>query len=627
MSLRDDQDGLHCFANGTLRDVCVLWEPNLLGLCDSEIVGLSRVFAILPAGQSPVCLRGFPSTLFNVVTEWCVTQGRPKPVFVSEYTPKVFKDHVQEAGKNGLNALDCFSLLEYLLLRLHRALNQSWLLRLATLRRCVQQRDIPFSSLSVVLDEIVSHWGDIKLFLGKGVVVSTSRSKVPQDLSQMVLADDQILPRLCVLEVLVLCFMANFEKQFVTEITDYSCRNYAEFCFFYWSLLNKVKKLSDLPEIDAWSDYVGKPLTTWPNLAYVECLAGEPIVVKALTGCTVTVRRSFLRESHSLLMSFLRVVNESAFMNSRVSSSLSCFSSDMLLLGEESYAVELFRGLVAFYQECGRLTAVEAEGSCNEFKSVLVELRRRNCRIVSTIKDTFSFMRESEAFSCRDHLSRVVQLSSVLVVPREVSYPELDISLSGVAVPSKILTSAILSVQSYVSFSGFSSGELLTKDCLDNLKANLPVGKNFIDDATFSPWTPVYQHCRQELYRRLRDCFDAYFLERLDDWGHRLGSLSKLWVAGAGGSSVSPSAEAAVAIPQASSSVLCDAARTKGVSPGTPPPSSAVAIDKSLLLCSPVRSSDVTRVLQQRRQERKEMASSGQSPSNSSRDKKKGGKR
>ena len=57
----------------------------------------------------------------------------------------------------------------------------------------------------------------------------------------MVLADDHILPRLCVIQVLVLCFMANFEEQFVAEITDNSYRNYSEFCFFYWSLLSKVK--------------------------------------------------------------------------------------------------------------------------------------------------------------------------------------------------------------------------------------------------------------------------------------------------------------------------------------------------------------------------------------------------
>ena len=235
---------------------------QLPGLFDSEIVGLSRIFAILPAGQSPVCLRGFLSTLLNVVTEWCVSQCQPKPVFITEYTPKVFKEHVQEAGKNGSSALNCFALLEYLLLRLHRALNQPWMLGLATLRQCIQQRDVPFASLSVVLEEIVSHWKDIKVFLGDGSVVSTSRSKIPQDLSQMVLADDHILPRLCVRQMLVLCFLSNFEKQFVAEVTEYSCRNYAELCFFYWSVLSKVEKLSELPEIDAWSEYVGKPLTT-----------------------------------------------------------------------------------------------------------------------------------------------------------------------------------------------------------------------------------------------------------------------------------------------------------------------------------------------------------------------------
>ena len=70
---------------------------------------------------------------------------------------------------------------------------------------------------------------------------------------------------------------------------------------------------------------------------------------------------------------------------------------------------------------------------------------------------------------------------------------------------------------------------------------------------------------------------------------------------------MSPSADAAIANPQAGASVSCDAANVQGVSPSTPPPSNAVTIDKSLLICSPVRSSDLTRVLQQRRQERKEM--------------------
>ena len=179
----------------------------------------------------------------------------------------------------------------------------------------------------------------------------------------------------------------------------------------------------------------------------------------------------------------------------------------------------------------------------------------------------------------------------------------------------------------YVSFSGFSSGELLTKDSLDDLKANLPAGKTFIENAAFSPWTSVYLHSHRELYRGLRDLFDSYFLEQVDDWRHRLGTLSKLSVAGTGGSSVSPSADAVVAVPQAGSSVSRDADKVKNAPHGTPPSASAVTVDKSLLICSPVRSSDVTRVLQQRRQERKEMSSSGQTSSNVSKDKKKSSKR
>ena len=156
---------------------------------------------------------------------------------------------------------------------------------------------------------------------------------------------------------------------------------------------------------------------------------------------------------------------------------------------------------------------------------------------------------------------------------------------------------------------------------------NLPAGKKFNQNATFSPWASVYQHCHRDLYRGLNDRFDSYILDQVDDWRHRLGTLSKLSVAGTGGSSVSPSADAAVAVSQAGSSKPCDADKVKDASLSTPPPSSAVTVDKSLLVCSPVRSSDVTRVLQQRRLERKGMSSSGQSSSNVSRDKKKSGKR
>ena len=76
-------------------------------------------------------------------------------------------------------------------------------------------------------------------------------------------------------------------------------------------------------------------------------------------------------------------------------------------------------------------------------------------------------------------MARVAQLSSVLVVPLEVTCPDVGISLSGVDVPHKVLTSAILAVPSNVSFPSVSSKELLTKDCLDDLEVNLPGGRSY----------------------------------------------------------------------------------------------------------------------------------------------------
>ena len=158
-------------------------------------------------------------------------------MFVAESTPECLKEHVKEAEKVDTNSISpCFEVLAS-----------------SSASSYESTMDDPFTSLAAALEEIICHRGDIKLFLGENKSASTSLSEAPIDLSQMVLADVRILPRLCVLHVIVVWFQANFEKQFVPEISNFSCKNYAEFCFFFCILLGKVKKLSELPKIDVWS--------------------------------------------------------------------------------------------------------------------------------------------------------------------------------------------------------------------------------------------------------------------------------------------------------------------------------------------------------------------------------------
>ena len=106
-------------------------------------------------------------------------------------------------------------------------------------------------------------------------------------------------------------------------------------------------------------------------------------------------------------------------------------------------------------------------------------------------------------------------------MPRVIRHPEVEISLSGAAIPEKVLLSSIRAVQSYIFDSGFVSGELLTKDCLDELKANLPSGHIFMSDVTFAPWRSLYVHTRQDMYRDLRDSSNDYYMGQIAEWRRR----------------------------------------------------------------------------------------------------------
>ena len=98
--------------------------------------------------------------------------------------------------------------------------------------RCVRQRQVPFASLCAVISELIHHWNEVKLFLKETRTVLPSKGKTPLDVWQLIVSDTVVLPRLSVLLVLVSCFQVNFAKQFATEVTEYTCRKYANFCYF-----------------------------------------------------------------------------------------------------------------------------------------------------------------------------------------------------------------------------------------------------------------------------------------------------------------------------------------------------------------------------------------------------------
>ena len=201
-----------------------------------------------------------------------------------------------------------------------------------------------------------------------------------------------------------------------------------------------------------------------------------------------------------------------------------------------------------------------------------------------------------------------------MAIPREVQYPVVEFSLSGVQIPKKILLSSIFAVQSFVSAPGFNSGELLTKDCLLELKANLPVGRDFLNNESFAPWRPLYVLNRQDLYRSLRGRFDENYLEQVAEWRRRAGqppltgltTSTMLSVA-----DVSPQTSVAPGLIVDSSvsplSIGVSSATVVGAEGGTGSAESPQASSLfAALLYSPTSSRDVTvtRMLRQKREAR-----------------------
>ena len=289
---------VRCCPGDSLREVHLVDEDPRDVACGAEVHCLARALSLVSTRRGPAAILGCSPVLFNAYVDWCRSVGRPSPIVAISFTGDVFRRLVGESSLACVGAVDPFATVDYLAHRLMRIRHQAWLLDLPKFRMCLETGVVPFASLCDMLQELLNHWPDVKLSLSNDVFMMKKVANVV-DLDSLLCSDRLGLPRLSLLHVVLLCFRANFKRLFDSGAKDYACRNYSDFCFFYWSLLSKVKKVSQLPSIDDWSKYMGKPLNSWANVSVGECLQGEPSILKALRGFEDTPRRAFLRECQS----------------------------------------------------------------------------------------------------------------------------------------------------------------------------------------------------------------------------------------------------------------------------------------------------------------------------------------
>ena len=171
--------------------------------------------------------------------------------------------------------------------------------------------------------------------------------------------------------------------------------------------------------------------------------------------------------------------------------------------------MELFQDLVACLQEAGYLTGVDRESSVNEFKSLVVELRERSVDS-ARISDVFTNLEASEHYQSRSHVKRVVRLLRVILCPAPSAVPAGNISTSGNGLPVSVIRSGLGAVQSFFLHLKFVSNDLLTVECLEELKVNLPSGHQSLARASFDYCARVSRHAWRDIFESLFQCYNAY---------------------------------------------------------------------------------------------------------------------
>ena len=68
------------------------------------------------------------------------------------------------------------------------------------------------------------------------------------------------------------------------------------------------------------------------------------------------------------------------------------------------------------------------------------------------------------------------------------------------------------------------SSDLLTVECLEELKVNLPNGPQFLGCGSFNTWIGVGRHSSEEIYNSLFECYNAYYSGQVEEWRTRMSS-------------------------------------------------------------------------------------------------------
>ena len=143
--------------------VCVHVEASGQKVPNSELAGLSRVVDSIVSCQLPMSCQGGSASLLRVLSDNRV-DGR-QFVLGQEFSEEALLQCFREAHQEVFGMLEVTSMVDFLVLRLRGALQESWMEDVTVVRRCVVAGRVPFADLCGFVSELILVWKFVKEYV------------------------------------------------------------------------------------------------------------------------------------------------------------------------------------------------------------------------------------------------------------------------------------------------------------------------------------------------------------------------------------------------------------------------------------------------------------------------------
>ena len=332
--------------------------------------------------------------------------------------------------------------------------------------------------------------------------------------------------KICKFHVLVFIY---FEKLQQCR-SDYCFQGFGELCHFVYCILMKTRDISSLPPIHDWEEYMDvKKVAEFPT-APIESFLENCDFGRFLSAGTTSGVLEFRVHCKEFLDRLVFVILKNPAVSSRVARGFSCFSSEIMLEGDDRAVFRLFAVLTGVLGSCGLLSAYETKACVEQFNSYIVEKRRQHDRsniTASEISKVVQYLLRDFSFRARHHVCRVLKLCCLVMGSSCGVQPQVSLDLGGSKIGEDIFQDCLRLVRSYVLSPGYCPRLFFTESTLGAVRDAIASAGIFFVTPGYHVWKDVCDPGVASFVSLSRKAYGTYLLERRKSYEHHFVECNK----------------------------------------------------------------------------------------------------